>query len=60
MAKDNPRNTKPVTPDGLSADEILRRAMSTKPPEHDPKPPKAADQADQDSGGKPRKPKPDG
>lgn len=32
---------KPVTSGGLSADELLRRAMKTPPPDHDPKPPKA-------------------
>ena len=32
---------KPIASGGLSADDLLRKAMQTRPPKHDPKPPKA-------------------
>ena len=32
---------KPLSSAGLSAADLLRKAMSTPPPEQDPKPPKA-------------------
>jgi hypothetical protein len=35
------RNGYPLSAGGLSADELLRRAMRTPPPDQDPKPPKA-------------------
>jgi hypothetical protein len=32
--------SKPVVPNGLTGDDILRKAMHTPPPDADPKPPK--------------------
>jgi hypothetical protein len=36
----NIRNTRPVSSAGLTADDLLRKAMQTPPPADDPHPPK--------------------